>query len=92
MDSSLIGVLSNAGTPEIPDKQTDAVLQLQPMRAAVPCASASIQMVGKLLDESLFQGRNWYASSASPMNEVLCRAQMPASRELCIARLVQLLE
>jgi hypothetical protein len=48
-------------------------------------------MVGKLLDESLFQGRNWYASSASPMNEVLCRAQMPASRELCIARLVQLL-
>jgi hypothetical protein len=61
------------------------------MTATVVCASASIQVVGKLPDESLFQARNWYASSASPMNEMLGRAQMPASRELCIARLVQLL-
>jgi hypothetical protein len=28
--------------------KTDAVLQLQPMTTAVPCASASIQVVGKL--------------------------------------------
>jgi hypothetical protein len=59
------------------------------MTAAVPCASASIQVVGKLPDESFFQTRNWYASSASPMNEMLSRAHMPASCELCIAHLVQ---
>jgi hypothetical protein len=59
------------------------------MTAAVPCAPASIQVAGKLPDESLVQTRNWYASSASPMNEMLGRAQMPASCELCIAQLVQ---
>jgi hypothetical protein len=41
------------------------------MSVTVPCASASIQVLGKLLDEPLFQARNWYASSASPMNEML---------------------
>jgi hypothetical protein len=59
------------------------------MTAAIPCASASIQVLGKRPDKSFFQSRNWYASSASPMNEMLGRAQMPASRELCIAHLVQ---
>jgi hypothetical protein len=44
----------NASAPEIPDKQTDAVLQLQPMRTTVPRALAKVQMLGKLLDESLF--------------------------------------
>jgi hypothetical protein len=59
------------------------------MTAAVPYASASIQVVGKLPDESFLQTCNWYASSASPMNEMLGRAQMPASCELRIAHLGQ---
>jgi hypothetical protein len=79
-----------AGSPQIPDKQTDTVLQLQPMRTTVPRTLAKVQMLGKLLDEALFQGRNGYVSPASPMNEVLSRSKMPASRELCIARLMQL--
>jgi hypothetical protein len=59
------------------------------MTAAVPCAPASIQVVGELPHESFFQIRDWYASSASPMNEMLGRPQVPASCELCIAHLVQ---
>jgi hypothetical protein len=78
-----------ARKPEVPNKQANPVLQLQPMSAAEPCASASIQVVGKLPDESFLQARNWYASSANPMNEMLGRAQMPASSKLCIAHLVQ---
>jgi hypothetical protein len=59
------------------------------MAAAVPCAPASVQVVGELPDELLFQTRNWNASSASPMNEMLGRAEMPASCDLCIAHVVQ---
>jgi hypothetical protein len=46
-------------------------------------------MMRKLPDESFFQTRNWYAFSANPINEMLGRAQMPASCQLCIAHLIQ---
>jgi hypothetical protein len=48
-------------------------------------------MTDKLFDCPFVQLRNRSALPADPMNQVLGRSNVPASCDLCIARLAQLL-
>jgi hypothetical protein len=61
------------------------------VRAAESWASASIQVLDKLLDHLFVQRRNVSAFPANPMNQVLGGPNVPSGRYFCIARLVQLL-
>jgi hypothetical protein len=61
------------------------------MREAIPRASASIQMVNKILDKPFVQSSDRCAFPTCPMNQVLGGSNMPASRYLRIAGLAQLL-
>jgi hypothetical protein len=61
------------------------------MRAAIPWAPASIQMMDKLLNRSLVQRRNRSTFPPKPMNQVFGSSNVPPSRYLGIARLTQLL-
>jgi hypothetical protein len=59
--------------------------------ATVSWASASIEVLNKLLDHPFVQSSDRSAFPINPMNQVLGRSNVPSSRYFCIARLAQLL-
>jgi hypothetical protein len=61
------------------------------VRAAIPWAPASIQMMDKLLNRSFVQQRDCSTFPLKPMNQVFGRSNVPPGRYLCVARLAQLL-
>jgi hypothetical protein len=58
---------------------------------AVSWASASVQVLDKLLDSLFDQGSHGSAFPADPMDQVLSGPNVPSSCDLRIARLAQLL-
>ena len=61
------------------------------MRAAIPWAPASIQMMDELFNRSIVQRGDRSTFPPKPMNQVFGRSNVPPGRYLCIARLAQLL-
>jgi hypothetical protein len=77
--------------PGISEKQKRTLSEVSPVCAAISWASASIQVPHELLDHPFVQSGDRSTFPTSPMNQVLGRSNVPASRYLCIARLAQLL-
>jgi len=71
-------------------KQTHTI-PLPPLARAGTGTSASIQMIGERLDNSLVHRCDRRTLSSRPMDKMFGRSKMAASCYLCIARLVQLL-
>jgi hypothetical protein len=89
-------LLSNSGRdeirgPGIAEKQTRTLPEVPPVCVAVSWASASVQVLGKLLDRLFVQSSHGSAFPANPINQVLGGSNVPSSCYLCIARLTQLL-
>jgi hypothetical protein len=79
------------GKPGIAEEQTRTLPDVTPVCASVSWASASIQVLNKLIERPVVQSSDRYAFPANPMNQVLGRSNVPSSRYFCIARLAQLL-
>jgi hypothetical protein len=79
------------GEPGISEKQSRTLPDVSPMCAAISWASTSIQVPHELLDHPFVQSGDRSTFPTSPINQVLGRSNVPASRYLCIARLAQLL-
>src|SRR5262249_32121078 len=88
--------LYNSGRDEtgeagIAEKQSCALSEVPPVRVAVSWASASVQVLDKLLDPLFVQCSHGHAFPANPIDQVLGGLNVPSRCYLCIARLDQLL-
>jgi len=79
------------GKPGIAEEQTRTLPEVTPVCATVPWASASIQVLNKLIDHPFVQSSDRSVLPTDPMNQVLGRSNVPSSRYFCVARLAQLL-